>query len=83
MQGNISSTAWRKYLTEEPRPLMLAIIREYRLEILASAGEMERIRRVHAYYYLRLSEDAETEIGGSQQAAWLDRLEREHDCSLL
>jgi predicted ATPase/DNA-binding CsgD family transcriptional regulator len=64
---------------EEPRLLMLAIIREYGLEVLASTGEMERIRRAHAHYYLRLSEDAETEIGGPQQAAWLDRLEREHD----
>ncbi len=64
---------------EEPRLLMLEIIREYGLEVLASAGEMERIRRAHAHYYLRLAEDAETEIGGPQQAIWLDRLEREHD----
>src|SRR2546429_3468453 len=40
---------------------------------------MASTRRAHAVYYLRLSEDAETEIGGPQQAAWLDRLEREHD----
>jgi predicted ATPase/DNA-binding CsgD family transcriptional regulator len=64
---------------EEPRLAILETIREYGLEVLASAGEMERIRRAHAHYYLRLAEDAETEIGGPQQAAWLDRLEREHD----
>ena len=64
---------------EEPRLLMLETIREYGLEALASSGEMERTRRAHAVYYLRLSEDAETEIGGPQQAAWLERLEREHD----
>ncbi len=64
---------------EEPRLLMLETIREYGLEALASSGEMESTRRAHAHYYLRLSEDAEVEIGGPQQAAWLDRLEREHD----
>jgi len=64
---------------EEPRLLMLATIREYGLEALTASGEMASTRRAHAVYYLRLSEDAETEIGGPQQAAWLDRLEREHD----
>src|SRR6266699_164416 len=64
---------------EEPRLLMLATIREYGLEALTASGEMASTRRAHAVYYLRLAEDAETEIGGPQQAAWLDRLEREHD----
>jgi predicted ATPase/DNA-binding CsgD family transcriptional regulator len=64
---------------KEPRLLMLQTIREYGVEALASSGEMESTRRAHAHYYLRLSEDAEVEIGGPQQAAWLERLEREHD----
>src|SRR6266849_6515090 len=64
---------------EEPRLLMLATIREYGLEALASSGEMESTRQAHAAYYLRLSEQAELELGGPQQAAWLERLEREHD----
>src|SRR6266849_1081637 len=64
---------------EEPRLLMLATIREYGLEILASSGDMASTRRAHAHYYLRLAEDAEVEIGGLQQAVWLNRLEREHD----
>jgi predicted ATPase/serine/threonine protein kinase/DNA-binding CsgD family transcriptional regulator len=64
---------------EEPRLVMLATIREYGLEVLASSGEMASTRRAHAHYYLSLVEDAEVEIGGPQQAAWLDRLEREHD----
>ena len=58
---------------------MLHTIREYGLEALASAGEMESTRCALAHYYLRLSEDAEVEIGGPEQAAWLERLEREHD----
>src|SRR6266704_2032949 len=58
---------------------MLATIREYGLEVLASSGDMASTLRAHAHYYLRLAEDAEVEIGGPQQAAWLHRLEREHD----
>ncbi len=64
---------------EEPRLLMLETIREYGLEVLAAGGEMESTRRAHALYYLRLAERAEVEVGGPQQAAWLERLEREHD----
>ena len=65
---------------EELRLLMLATIREYGLETLASAGgEMESIRQAHAAYYLALVEQAELELGGPQQGAWLERLEREHD----
>ncbi len=64
---------------EEPRLLMLETIREYGLEVLASSGEMESTQRAHAHYNLRLAERAELELGGPQQATWLERLEREHD----
>jgi predicted ATPase/serine/threonine protein kinase len=64
---------------QEPRLLMLETIREYGLEALSASGEMESARQAHATYYLRLSEQAELELGGPQQAAWLERLEREHD----
>src|SRR5256886_161952 len=64
---------------EEPRLLMLETIREYGLEALADSGEMERTQRAHATYYLRLAEEAELELGGPEQAVWLERLEREHD----
>ena len=64
---------------QEPRLLMLETIREYGLEVLAAGGEMESTRRAHAHYYLSLAEDAEIEIGGPKQVAWLGRLEREHD----
>ena len=64
---------------EEPRLAMLETIREYGLETLAASGEMERTRQAHATYCLALAEQAELELGGPQQAAWLDRLEREHD----
>jgi predicted ATPase/DNA-binding CsgD family transcriptional regulator len=64
---------------ETARLMMLETIREYGLEALAASGEMERTRQAHATYYLALAEQAELERGGPQQAAWLDRLEREHD----
>ena len=64
---------------EEPRLMMLETIREYGLEALATSGEMEVIGRAHAAYYLRLAEEAEPQLLGSEQVSWLDRLEREHE----
>jgi predicted ATPase/DNA-binding CsgD family transcriptional regulator len=64
---------------EEPRLVMLETLREYGLEALAASGEMEAVRQAHALYYLALAEEAESTLEGSQQAAWLERLEREHD----
>ncbi|HEX9438940.1 MAG TPA: tetratricopeptide repeat protein [Roseiflexaceae bacterium] len=64
---------------DEPRFLMLETIREYALERLVIFGEAAVLRRRHAEYYLALASAAEPELTGSQQAAWLDRLEREHD----
>ncbi len=63
----------------EPRFWMLQLLREFGLEALASAGETELTRQAHAAYYLALAEEAEPELGGIQQAIWLDRLEAEHD----
>jgi predicted ATPase len=64
---------------EEPRFMMLETIREYALECLATSGKMEVIRQAHAAYYVTLVEKAEPELERPQQAAWLERLEREHD----
>jgi len=64
---------------EEPRLLMLATIREFALEALEAFGEIERTRQAHAAYYLQLAKQAEFELGGPLQSAWLARLEREHD----
>jgi predicted ATPase/DNA-binding CsgD family transcriptional regulator len=64
---------------EEPRLMMLETIHEYGLEALAASGEMEATQRAHALYYLALAEEAEPELHGPQQAAWLERLAREHD----
>jgi predicted ATPase/class 3 adenylate cyclase len=63
----------------EPRFRMLETIAEYGLEQLAAGGEATEVRQAHAAYYVRLAEDAERRLTGSEQRIWLERLEREHD----
>jgi hypothetical protein len=62
----------------DPRFGMLETIREFGLEELASKGELEAAREAHARYVLRLAEQAESELEGPGQGAWIDRLEEEH-----
>ena len=64
---------------EEPRIVMLETIREYGVEMLTAAAEMETVRLAHAMYYLTLAEEAEPGLRGAQQLAWVERLEQEHD----
>ncbi len=64
---------------DEPRLLMLDTIREYGLELLATHGEMEATQDAHAVYYLRLSEQAESNLTGAEQGRWFTRLEREYE----
>jgi predicted ATPase len=63
----------------ESRFTMLETIREYGLERLEERGEAEAARRLHAAFFLTLAEDAEPELTGPEQVAWLDRLDAEHD----
>jgi predicted ATPase/serine/threonine protein kinase/DNA-binding CsgD family transcriptional regulator len=64
---------------DEPRIIMLETIRDYALEMLDANGEERFSRHAHAVYYLTLAEESERELVGPQQAAWLERLEQEHD----
>jgi predicted ATPase len=64
---------------EEPRLIMLEMIREFGLECLNANGEEETVRQKHAIYYLTLAEEGDSELVGPQQTTWLERLEREHD----
>jgi predicted ATPase/class 3 adenylate cyclase len=61
----------------EPRVGMLETIRDYALERLAEAGELDEARRRHARRYAALAEWAHDRYGGPQQHAALDRLEAE------
>ncbi|HEV2124887.1 MAG TPA: protein kinase, partial [Chloroflexota bacterium] len=63
----------------EPRFTMLETVREYALERLEESGELERLRRRHASYFLKLAEEEERASQGPLQRTWLDRLEAEHD----
>ncbi len=61
-------------VTEEPRLLLLETLREYGLEMLETAGELEQCRRAYATYYLTLARQAEPAFFGAQQQAWLKRV---------
>jgi predicted ATPase/class 3 adenylate cyclase len=64
----------------EPRVGMLETIREYALEQLKQAGDLDDARRRHAQYYTGIAEQADEQLRGSGPAhlAALDRLEAEH-----
>ena len=62
-----------------PRVTMLETIREYGTELLAARSEAAEIRQRHAAYYLALAEQAGPALTGPEAAAWLTRLDTEHD----
>jgi predicted ATPase/class 3 adenylate cyclase/tetratricopeptide (TPR) repeat protein len=66
-------------LDGEPRFSMLETIRAYALEQLAASGERAATQRRHLQVFLALAEEAEPQIQGPDQAAWLDHLAHEHD----
>src|SRR4051812_9625757 len=55
---------------------MLAVLRERALELLPDS---EPLRARHAAHYLELAERSEPRLKGPDQAAWGERLQREHD----
>jgi len=65
----------------EPRVGMLETIREFALDRLEQAGDLDGALRRHAEYYAGVAERAEEQLHGSGRAhlAALDRLEAEHD----
>lgn len=62
----------------QARYRVLESIRQYGAAKLTEAGEEQAFRERHASWYARLAEQAEPELTGVQQAAWLERLEVEH-----
>ena len=63
----------------ESRFAMLETIREFALDRLEVSGEGAELRDRHLDYCLGLAEEADVGLLGSQQVAWCDRLEAEHD----
>ncbi len=74
-----SSLVGRQESADGARFFMLDTIREFAWEQLVEQGEAVGTRRKHAEFYLRLAEQAEPELQGGDQIAWLQRLEQEHD----
>ncbi len=74
-----ASCGKRKEREDEPRFVMLETIHEFALEKLEESSDAEAIKRAHAEYFLALAEEAEPRLWGPEDAAWLDRLEQEHD----
>jgi predicted ATPase/class 3 adenylate cyclase len=63
----------------EPRFVMLETIHEFANAKLEGSGEAEGLGRLHAEYFLALSEEAEPGLKGPEQEMWLERLEPEHN----
>jgi predicted ATPase/class 3 adenylate cyclase len=64
---------------KEARYRQLETVRHYARDRLQESGEAASIRERHRDWYLALGECAAPELVGGRQAAWLDRLEIEHD----
>ena len=63
----------------DPRIYLLEVVREFALEILTERRESDNASRSHAEYFQRLGEAAEPQLVAARSAAWLERLETEHD----
>ncbi len=62
-----------------PRYGLLETVRQYGAQRLERAGEMVVLRDRRLAWCVALAEQATTALQGGEQAAWLERLEREHD----
>ncbi len=58
---------------------LLETVRQYSWDRLVESGEDADARRRHRDYYLALAEQAELELRGPDQGAWLKRLDTEYD----
>src|SRR5690606_12242404 len=58
---------------------MLETIRAFGAERLAEAGEVERLHRAHAAYFVELAETADPHLRRAEQLEWLVRLDAERD----
>jgi predicted ATPase/class 3 adenylate cyclase len=63
----------------EPRFWMLQVLREFGLECLASAGELDTTRAAHALYFIAQAEEIEPHLRGAESGRWFARLEQEHE----
>jgi predicted ATPase/DNA-binding CsgD family transcriptional regulator len=80
LESLVSKSLLRQPETEGvPRLTMLETIREFGLEQLSNAHEIDSARSAHTSYYLSFAEEAEKGLTGADQKAWLLRLDGEQD----
>jgi non-specific serine/threonine protein kinase len=65
--------------SNQERYEMLVTIREYARERLGQLGEETKIRNSHLEYFSELARQAKPYLRSTEQLAWLDRLDLEHD----
>lgn len=57
---------------------MLEPVRQYGQERLWASGEVDDVRRRHAFWYIELAQEVEPWLRGARREVWLERLEREY-----
>ena len=62
-----------------PRYRMLETLREYGIERLEEAGELDAVRTAHARHFAALAEEADPHLRAPEQLEWLARLVAERD----
>ena len=58
---------------------LLETIRQYAREKLLESGEADLVRERHCAYFVAWAEQAQTQLNGPGQLAWLGKYEAEHD----
>jgi predicted ATPase/class 3 adenylate cyclase len=66
-------------MSDEPRFVMLELLREFGMEQLKASGEQETTQQRHANFFLALAEQAEAKLESVDQLEWINRMEQEHD----
>jgi predicted ATPase/DNA-binding SARP family transcriptional activator len=70
-------------VSEEPvgeaRYRMLETMRQYGLERLNEAGQVDATRHRHALFFAELAEKTEQQLRSREMRTWIERLEIEHD----
>jgi predicted ATPase/DNA-binding NarL/FixJ family response regulator len=80
LESLLSKSLLRQTETEgAPRLTMLETIREFGMEQLSNAHEIDSARSAHTSHYLLFAEEAEEGLMGAEQKKWLLRLDREQD----
>lgn len=61
----------------QPRFRLLEVVREFAIEALTAASELEAVSRRHAAHYLEVAETSAQHLAGAEQVEWLERMHRD------